>query len=100
MLIVCLVTPTLSANSSCDKSNATRAIFNFMFFKVLPPNTTYHTGLAHAHTLYTQLKKDFFMKSIFKSGKTTTTKQDFTNKYIELINTLEKSKNVNNSHQP
>lgn len=40
------------------------------------------------------------MKSIFKSGKTTTTKQDFTNKYIELINTLEKSKNVNNSHQP
>lgn len=40
------------------------------------------------------------MKSIFKNDKTTTTKQDFTNKYIELINTLEKSKNVNNSHQP
>ena len=32
-------------------------------------------------------------KSVFKSGESTTTEREFTNKWIELINTLEKDKN-------
>ncbi len=35
------------------------------------------------------------IKSVFKSGKSTTTEQEFTQKWIELINTLEKGKSVN-----
>ena len=34
-------------------------------------------------------------KSVFKSGESTTTEQEFTDKWIELINTLEKGKSVN-----
>lgn len=34
-------------------------------------------------------------KSVFKSGESTTTEREFTNKWIELINTLEKGKSVN-----
>lgn len=33
--------------------------------------------------------------SVFKSGENTTTKQDYTKKWIELINRTEKGKNVN-----
>lgn len=33
-------------------------------------------------------------KSVFKSGKSTTTESEFTKKWIELINTLEKDKSV------
>ena len=39
--MVCLVTPTFLANSSWDKSNITRANFNFIFFKHVPPYATY-----------------------------------------------------------
>lgn len=35
------------------------------------------------------------IKSVFKSGKSTTTEEEFTQKWIELINTLEKGKSVN-----
>ncbi len=34
-------------------------------------------------------------KSVFKSGKSTTTKEAFTKMWILLINTLEKGKSVN-----
>lgn len=34
-------------------------------------------------------------KSVFKSGESTTTEREFTNKWIELINTLERSKSGN-----
>ncbi len=34
-------------------------------------------------------------RSVFKSGGSTTTKEAFTKKWIELINTLEKGKSVN-----
>ena len=34
-------------------------------------------------------------KSVFKSGESTTTEREFTDKWIELINTLEKGKSVN-----
>ena len=34
-------------------------------------------------------------KSVFKSGESTTTKREFTDKWIELINTLEKGKSAN-----
>ena len=34
-------------------------------------------------------------RSVFKSGESTTTERKFTNKWIELINTLEKGKSVN-----
>lgn len=34
------------------------------------------------------------IKSVFKSGKSTTTEQEFTQKWIELINTLEEGKSV------
>lgn len=34
-------------------------------------------------------------KSVFKSGKSTTTKSEFTKKWIVLINRLEKSKGIN-----
>lgn len=33
-------------------------------------------------------------KSVFKSGESTTTEREFTDKWIELINTLEKGKSV------
>ena len=36
-------------------------------------------------------EKSTTVKSVFKSGKSTTTEQEFTDKWIELINTLEKS---------
>ena len=32
------------------------------------------------------------VKSVFKSGESTTTEREFTDKWIELINTLEKGK--------
>lgn len=35
------------------------------------------------------------IKSVFKSGKSTTTEEEFTQKWIELINTMEKGKSVN-----
>lgn len=34
-------------------------------------------------------------KSVFKSGESTTTEREFTKKWIELINTLEKGKSAN-----
>ena len=34
-------------------------------------------------------------KSVFKSGENTTTKQEYTKKWIELINRMEKGKSVN-----
>ena len=34
------------------------------------------------------------IKSVFKSGESTTTEQEFTDKWIELINTLEKGKST------
>ena len=37
-------------------------------------------------------KKSTTVKSVFKSGESTTTEREFTNKWIELINTLERSK--------
>ena len=33
--------------------------------------------------------------SVFKSGESTTTEREFTNKWIELVNTVEKGKNGN-----
>ena len=33
--------------------------------------------------------------SVFKSGENTTTQREFTDKWIELINTLERNKSVN-----
>ena len=33
-------------------------------------------------------------KSVFKNGASTTTEREFTDKWIELINTLERSKTV------
>ena len=33
--------------------------------------------------------------SVFKSGESTTTEREFTDKWIELINTLERSKSGN-----
>ena len=35
------------------------------------------------------------VKSVFISGEITTTERDFTDKWIELINTLERSKSGN-----
>ena len=40
-------------------------------------------------------EKSATVKSVFKSGESTTTEQEFTNKWIELINTLEKGKSAN-----
>ena len=40
-------------------------------------------------------EKSTTVKSVFKSGEITTTEQAFTNKWIELINTLEKGKSAN-----
>ena len=37
-------------------------------------------------------EKSTTVKSVFKSGESTTTEREFTNKWIELINTLERSK--------
>jgi len=34
-------------------------------------------------------------KSVFKNGENSTTEQAFTDKWVQLINTLEKSKNLN-----
>lgn len=34
-------------------------------------------------------------KSVFKSGESTTTRDEFTKKWIELINRLESSKSIN-----
>ena len=33
-------------------------------------------------------------KSVFKSGESTTTQRQFTDKWVELVNTLEKDKGV------
>ena len=40
-------------------------------------------------------EKSTTVKSVFKSGESTTTEQEFTNKWIELINTLENGKSAN-----
>jgi hypothetical protein len=40
-------------------------------------------------------EKSTTVKSVFKSGESTTTEREFTNKWIELINTLEKGKSGN-----
>lgn len=40
-------------------------------------------------------EKSTTIKSVFKSGESTTTEREFTNKWIELINTLEKGKSAN-----
>ena len=37
-------------------------------------------------------EKSTTVKSVFKSGESTTTEREFTEKWIELINSLEKSK--------
>ena len=37
-------------------------------------------------------EKSTTVKSVFKSGESTTTEREFMNKWIELINTLERSK--------
>ena len=39
-------------------------------------------------------EKSTTVKSVFKSGENTTTEREFTDKWIELINTLEKGKSV------
>ena len=39
--------------------------------------------------------KSTTVKSVFKSGENTTTEREFTDKWIELINTLERNKSVN-----
>lgn len=40
-------------------------------------------------------EKSTTVKSVFKSGENTTTGREFTDKWIELINTLEKGKSLN-----
>lgn len=40
-------------------------------------------------------EKSTTVKSVFKSGESTTTAREFTEKWIELINTLEKGKSGN-----
>lgn len=37
-------------------------------------------------------KTTIVCKSVFKSGESTTTEREFTDKWIELVNTLEKGK--------
>ena len=37
-------------------------------------------------------EKSATVKSVFKSGESTTTRREFTDKWIELINALEKGK--------
>lgn len=39
--------------------------------------------------------KSTTVTSVFKSGENTTTEREFTDKWIELINTLERNKSVN-----
>ena len=39
--------------------------------------------------------KSTTVKSVFKSGESTTTEREFTDKWIELINTMERNKSVN-----
>ena len=39
-------------------------------------------------------EKSTTVKSVFKSGESTTTEREFTDKWIELINTLEKGKSA------
>ena len=39
-------------------------------------------------------EKSTTVKSVFKSGESTTTEREFTDKWIELINTLEKGKSI------
>ncbi len=40
-------------------------------------------------------EKSTTVKSVFKSGENTTTEREFTDKWIELINTIEKGKSAN-----
>ena len=40
-------------------------------------------------------EKSTTVKSVFKSGESTITEREFTDKWIELINTLEKGKSGN-----
>ena len=40
-------------------------------------------------------EKSTTVKSVFKSGESTTTEREFTDKWIELINALEKGKSGN-----
>jgi len=40
-------------------------------------------------------EKPTTITSVFKSGESTTTEREFTDKWIELINTLERSKSGN-----
>ena len=40
-------------------------------------------------------EKSTTVKSVFKSGESTTTEREFTVKWIELINTIEKGKSGN-----
>ncbi len=40
-------------------------------------------------------EKSTTVKSVFKSGESTTTEREFTDKWIELINTIEKGKSGN-----
>lgn len=39
-------------------------------------------------------EKSTTVNSVFKSGESTTTEREFTDKWIELINTLERSKSA------
>ena len=43
----------------------------------------------------TENEKSTTVKSVFKSGESTTTEREFTDKWIELINTIEKGKSGN-----
>ena len=58
-----------------------------------------NSGLAAFHIVYYQPRRRLFMetslvKSVFKSGENTTSKEAFTKMWIELINKLERSKSV------
>ena len=43
----------------------------------------------------TENEKSTTVKSVFKSGESTITEREFTDKWIELINTLERSNSGN-----
>jgi len=41
-----------------------------------------------------ETERSAIVKSVFKSGESTTTEREFTDKWIDLINTIEKGKSV------
>lgn len=67
--------------------------------------TELHSGLVIAHSsILAIFERGFFMsdidktqilcKSVFKSGENTTSREQFTKKWIELINRMEKNKEI------